>query len=190
MPCGIGRVFLDTNVIQALAWLGEWIWDGCEDVTHSRKFETAGDKTQADYLALRWLFGLRDGFPFETAASEKSLLEFKKTPSQTKRTELVRYGSGLLDWVDQTFPPADPTDAERGLGAGIQSYLTELPDEFDKLLVGEAVAKGCSVFLTLDRRTIRNRSEAVARLERWTGLRVMRPSELWEHFRPWAGLYL
>ena len=97
MPCGIQRAFLDTNVVQALSWLGEWIWDGSHDITRSGKFVNAGHETQADYSALRRLFGLRDGFPFETVVSAKSLQELNATPNPVKRDELLRYGSQLHD---------------------------------------------------------------------------------------------
>ena len=131
---------------------------------------------------------MRD-LPFVLIISQKSLRELEATPDAVKRRTLVSYGSQLLRWSLEAFSPAQPTDADRGLGAGIQRFLAALPNEMDRQLVGEAIMQSCDVFLTLDRKTIRNRAEEVDLVARWTALRIMRPTEVWDRFRPWARLY-
>ena len=101
----------------------------------------AGEEAQTDYFALDHLFGLRDGFPFETVVSVRSLQELEATPNPLKRDELLTYGSQLHEWATQAFPSEEPTDAEIGLGTGIQNYLPELTDELDKQLIGEAIVE-------------------------------------------------
>jgi len=189
MPCGIHRVFLDTNVVQALEWLGEYIWYGDDAVLSSAKFATAGEEAQKDYLAMRWMFGSPRGQPFEVVVSQRSIVEFAATPHASRRASLISHGTGLYDWSREVDTHATPSDSEVNLALGLrQSLLLTLPDEIDRQLVAEAVMRDCDTFLTIDRRTIRKHEEVLERVALWTGLRTLRPSEAWELIKPWAGL--
>jgi hypothetical protein len=190
MPCGIHRVFLDTNVVQALEWLGAFIWDGDSSVLESRKFRDGREQSQADFLALRNLFGSPRGVPFEVVVSQRKLTEFQATPQPDRRFALLTYGQDLYDWHVEADDHPQPTDGEVALALGLrQSHLSAFPDELDRELIGEAVMRDCDTFLTLDRKTILRHQGTVRLVKQWTGLAIMRPSEAWELFKPWAALW-
>jgi hypothetical protein len=189
MPCGVHRVFLDTNVVQALRWLADYIWEGDESALLSTKFLRAGRKAQDDYHALRWMFGSPRGQPFEVVLSRRTLAEFQATRDEEKRHALLRHGMDLYGWAREVETHQDPTDGEVNLALGLwQSLLLTLPDEMDRELVAEAAMRDCDTFLTLDRRTIGKHRELIECLVKWTGLSILRPSEAWGRMKPWAGL--
>ena len=62
--------------------------------------------------------------------------------------------------------------------------LKALPQERDRRLFIDALELGCDIFLTMDYRTIWRRRGKVKEF----GIKIMRPVELFEYVRPWAGL--
>ena len=68
--------------------------------------------------------------------------------------------------------------------SSMAALLQAFPDKQDQQLFIDAVERGCDIFLTMDYKTIWQHRDKVKQF----GLRVMRPVELLEYVRPWAGL--
>jgi hypothetical protein len=187
-------IFLDTNVVQNLQTFGEFIYDNNLTPALEAKMTASGCRFTDDIFALANFIALghRAGWPF--AVSSRTLEELEDTPQLDKRAVLANWGTQLADFFDSHLDES-PQAVEGSSYSEINHFtylqrcalsnlLQKLPQESDRQLIVDALEFGCDIFLTMDYRTVWRHREEVRRF----GLRVMRPVELLEYIRPWAGL--
>jgi hypothetical protein len=172
MEAGQVRVFLDTNIVWYVDWLGPYIFDGDDDVLRSPRFRGAKARDQREWLALAELFR------WAQVTSPTFLI------TQTVVSELAGrrrpYGWELYLWSIENDPLLDdvtPSEADYGLLSTLPNHeiMEFLPDSPDRRLLAEASFCLSDYFLTMDRRTIlRHRDKVRAIL----GIEVILPSEL------------
>ena len=187
-------IFLDTNIVQNLHSFGEFIFDRVSTPDLEKKLSTLGPRVTADIYALAdfMALGVRTGWPL--AMSPGTQKEFRAIQNPNKRDALTTWEQRLADYFTENF------DQSRG-GTEGSSYseatrftslqrsrmadlLKAFPDKQDQQLFIDAVELGCDVFLTMDYKTIWQHRDKVKQFR----LHVMRPVELLEYVRPWAGL--
>ena len=187
-------IFLDTNIVQNLHSFGEFIFDRVSTPEVEKKLSTLGPRVTADIYALAdfMALGVRSGWPL--AVSPGTQREFRAIQDPNKRDALIAWEQRLADYFAENF------DQSRGETEGssysemthftslqrsrMADLLKAFPDRQDQQLFIDAVEQGCDVFLTMDYKTIWQHRDKVKQF----GLHVMRPVELLEYVRPWAGL--
>ena len=187
-------IFLDTNIVQHLHSFGEFIFDRVSTPDLEKKLSTLGPRVTDDIYALAdfMALGVRSGWPL--AVSPGTQREFRAIQDPNKRDTLIAWEQRLADYFAENF------DQSRGETEGssysemthftslqrsrMADLLKAFPDRQDQQLFIDAVERGCDVFLTMDYKTIWQRRDKVKQF----GLHVMRPVELLEYVRPWAGL--
>ena len=187
-------IFLDTNIVQNLHSFGEFIFDRVSTPDLEKKLSTLGPRVTADIYALAdfMALGVRSGWPL--AVSPGTQREFRAIQDPNKRDALIAWEQRLADYFAENF------DQSRGETEGssysemthftslqrsrMADLLKAFPDRQDQQLFIDAVERGCDVFLTMDYKTIWQHRDKVKQF----GLHVMRPVELLEYVRPWAGL--
>ena len=187
-------IFLDTNIVQNLHSFGEFIFDRVSTPDLEKKLSTLGPRVTADIYALAdfMALGVRSGWPL--AVSPGTQREFRAIQDPNKRDALIAWEQRLADYFAENF------DQSRGETEGssysemthftslqrsrMADLLKAFPDRQDQQLFIDAVEQGCDVFLTMDYKTIWQHRDKVKQF----GLHVMRPVELLEYVRPWAGL--
>ena len=187
-------IFLDTNIVQNLHSFGELVYDNHFSPEIESKLTGKGSRFADDIRALAdfMALGIRVGWP--VAVSSGTLKELDATPQGTKRYALTTWGNELATYVASNF---DHTHSgEEGPGYSeishftfiqrrrLSDFLKVMPQEEDRQLIIDAVECGCDIFLTMDYKTIWQHRNTIRRL----GLEVMRPTELLDYVRPWAGL--
>ena len=187
-------IFLDTNIVQNLHSFGEFIFDRVSTPDLERKLSTLGPRVTADIYALAdfMALGVRAGWPL--AVSPGTQREFRAIQDPNKRDALTAWEQRLADYFAENF---DQSQGEtEGSSYSEMTHFTSLqrsrmadllkafPDKQDQQLFIDAVERGCDVFLTMDYKTIWQHRDKVKQF----GLHVMRPVELLEYVRPWAGL--
>ena len=136
--------------------------------------------------------GLRAGWPI--AVSSKTLGELEATIQPYKRLKLVGWGNEL-DYYFTSHSSQSQVLSEGSSYSEICHFtfhqrlflsdkLEALPHENDRCLIIDALEYGCDIFLTMDYKSIWRHRDEVKRC----GIQVMRPVELLEHIRPYAGL--
>ncbi len=187
-------IFLDTNIVQNLYSFGEFIFDRVSTPDLEKKLSTLGPRVTADIYALAdfMALGVRAGWPFTVSPGTQRELRAIQDPN--KRDALTAWEQRLADYCTENFEQSKG-EAER-LGYGETTRFTSLqrgriadllkafPDKQDQQLFIDAVERGCDIFLTMDYKTIWQHRDRVKQLR----LHVMRPVELLEYVRPWAGL--
>ena len=187
-------IFLDTNIVQHLHSFGEFIFDRVSTPDLEKKLSTLGPRVTDDIYALAdfMALGVRSGWPL--AVSPGTQREFRAIQDPNKRDTLIAWEQRLADYFAENF------DQSRGETEGssysemthftslqrsrMADLLKAFPDRQDQQLFIDAVERGCDVFLTMDYKTIWQHRDKVKQF----GLHVMRPVELLEYVRPWAGL--
>ena len=187
-------IFLDTNIVQNLHTFGEFIYDRVHTPELAKRLSTLGPRVTDDIYALAdfMALGVRVGWPL--AVSPGTQKEFMAIQEPNKRYALSAWGQRLDNYFAENF---DQSQGEpEGSSYSDMMHFTSLqrsrmadllkafPDEQDQQLFIDAVERGCDIFLTMDYRTIWQHRDKVKRF----GLHVMRPAELIEYVRPWAGL--
>ena len=187
-------IFLDTNIVQNLHSFGEFIFDRVSTPDLEKKLSTLGPRVTADIYALAdfMALGVRAGWPL--AVSPGTQREFRAIQDPNKRDALTAWEQRLADYFAENF---DQSQGETGGSSYSEmTHFTSLqrscmadllkafPDKQDQQLFIDAVERGCDVFLTMDYKTIWQHRDKVKQF----GLHVMRPVELLEYVRPWAGL--
>lgn len=184
-------IFLDTNVVQHLLTFGEFVYDHYLSPEAEAKLEALGARITEDVEALAAFMelGRRNGWPL--AVSQRTLDELDATPNPMRRHDLLVWGWELAQYFQINAHGHEEDEQERESGRWLyaqQLYLRGaldfLPDEGDRLLLLDAIAFGCDVFLTVDYRSIWRFRDHIRRF----GISVMRPAELLEYVEPWAGL--
>ena len=120
--------------------------------------------------------------------------EFRAIQDPNKRDTLTAWEQRLADYFAENFDQSQGeaegsnysettrfTSIQRSRMADL---LKAFPDKQDQQLFIDAVEWGCDVFLTMDYKTIWQHRDKVKQFR----LHVMRPVELLEYVRPWAGL--
>jgi hypothetical protein len=187
-------IFLDTNIVQNLHSFGEFIFDRVSTPEVERKLSTLGPRVTADIYALAdfMALGVRAGWPL--AVSPGTQREFRAIQDPKKRDALTAWEQRLADYFAENF------DQSQGETEGssysemthftflqrkrMADFLQAYPDKGDQQLFIDAVELGCDIFLTMDYKTIWQHRDKV----RQFGLQAMRPVELLDYVRPWAGL--
>ena len=187
-------IFLDTNIVQNLHSFGEFIFDRVSTPDLEKKLSTLGPRITADIYALAdfMALGVRAGWPL--AVSPGTQGEFRAIQDPNKRDALTAWEQRLADYFAENFDQSQGetegssysettrfTSLQRSRMADL---LKAFPDKQDQQLFIDAVERGCDVFLTMDYKTIWQHRDKVKQFR----LHVMRPVELLEYVRPWAGL--
>jgi len=184
-------VFFDTNVVQNLWSFGEFIYDNYLSPEAAARLQTLGQRAADDVKALAVLMqlGRRGGWPM--AISQRTLSELDSIPEPNKHHYLVAWGCEIAEYFEENLrfrdgadPPEKCTNWHRVAELYKTRRLEFLPHEKDRLLLLDAIALGCDVFLTMDYRSIWKLRTQVAEL----GISVMRPIELLRHIEPWVDL--
>ena len=187
-------IFLDTNIVQNLHSFGEFIYENSLSPKMNSKISAAGSRFTEDIIALAdfMALGHRAGWPI--AVSSGTLGELEATPRPDKRFALTSWGEELTDYFISNSDESQDVIEESIYSESshftfiqrsrLSDMLETLPQEADRQLIIDALECGCDIFLTMDYKTVWNYRHEVNRF----GLQVMRPVELLEHIRPWAGL--
>lgn len=169
-------IFLDTSVVNLLVKFSTTIFE-CEPLAVSLPTQRAHDIEALMHLMQA---GARANWVVTT--SPKALQEISDTPDVALRRDLLTFGREFLFTHNESYRHSSDL-GRRSIDA---PFLSRLPDDGDRELIGNAVGLGCDVFCTVDRATIiRFRSALVG-----VPVRIMTPTEWWQHFKPWAGLVL
>ena len=187
-------IFLDTNIVQNLESFGEFIYDSYLSPELDEKLRRLGSRTAEDTLALAELMdlGRRAGLPI--VISSRTREELAATPQPHRRFELMRWGAELARYSSELLEAiAETSEAPRPVDTGgptprqrrwMADLMAALPQEGDRQLVIDALELRCEVFLTMDYKTIWSVRDDIERF----GIRILRPVELLDEIRPWAGL--
>lgn len=184
-------IFFDTNVVQNLWSFGEFVYDNYLSPEAAAKLQNLGQQVAEDVEALATLMqlGRRGGWPI--AVSQRTLDELDRISDSNKRHHVAAWGWEIADYFAENLRSGMGfNSSEKGI---YQRYAVELyennrlgflPHVNDRLLLLDAIALGCDVFLTMDYRSIWKFQTQIAEL----GISVMRPVELLRHIEPWADL--
>ena len=187
-------IFLDTNIVQNLSSFGEFIYDTALTPNLASKLESLGERFGEDIYALADFVALghRAGWPI--ALSSRTLTELRGVGQPKKRLRLINWGERLTDYFTSSFVESHDVVEESSYRElthftciqrrRLSDLLASLPQDVDRQLIVDAREFGCDIFLTMDYRTIWKYRDEISQV----GLRAMRPVELLEHVRPWAGL--
>ena len=169
------RVFLDTNVVNALVKHAAHIFEQ-EPLTDGLHQTMAHDVE-----ALMHVFQIGSRANWELVASSKTLEEISQTPIEELRETLMDYAVEIAECSGEV------ADFALDLGRRIvgSNFLDMLPDRNDRELLAHAIGLQCDVFCTCDRSTIIRRRDRLPKLP----IRVLTPVEWWLHVKPWAGLW-
>ena len=187
-------IFLDTNVVQNLLSFGDVIYENAALAESDNRLSGKGPRIRADVLALAELMALgrRGGLPI--VISSNVCDELADTPSLAKRerlvfwgTELAFYSFGQLEVLAEGSKVPRPVDIS-GISERQRCFMAKLmsslKDEGDRQLMIDALVLRCEVFLTMEYKTIWRVRDDIKRF----GIRILRPVELLDEIRPWAGL--
>ncbi len=198
--CGLPKfpelIFFDTNIVQNLQSFGEFIYDSSRTPCMESRISARGERFVEDIHALAEFMALGQRYGWPIAISPRTLDELEATRCPEKRTALTIWGKELSYYF--TSHCEESQDVTEGSSSVEHTHFTFhqrqyfsnllkcLPDESDRHLILDAVEYGCDIFLTMDYKTVWRQRDEVIRFR----LRVMRPAELLEHVRPWAGLLM
>jgi hypothetical protein len=187
-------IFLDTNIVQNLHSFGEFIFERVSTPDLEKKLSTLGPRVTADIYALAdfMALGIRAGWPL--AVSPGTLREFAAMQDPNKRGALTAWDQRLAAYFAENFDQSQGETEGTSYSemthftflqrSSMAALLQAFPDKQDQQLFIDAVERGCDIFLTMDYKTIWQHRDKV----RQFGLQAMRPVELLDYVRPWAGL--
>lgn len=171
------RIFLDTNVINALVKHSAHIFER-EPISSDTELELA-----LDIEALMHVFYVGVRADWDIIGSQKTIDELSRTKNVALRHDLLDYALGIVN--------KDLSNEDRRFAADFgrrlvdTSFVTALPDLADRELIGNAIGFGCDAFCTRDRATIVKKRSRLRQIP----LRILTPAEWWAHIKPWAGLW-
>jgi hypothetical protein len=161
------RIYLDTCTLQTMYDDNLVVFDE----------EPYGPVLDEELAALRNIITINERARFEFVVTETGLREVvdRGKPRYTQWVNDVR-DSWLARTIGSEVPPW-----------GLRFYQPRfgMISKKDRILLQDALDLGCDAFMTMEKKLPTNAEH----IERWTGLRVMRPSTFWELLRPWAALY-
>ena len=187
-------IFLDTNIVQNLQSFGELIYNNSLTVEMNSKISVRGSRFSEDIYALADFMALGNHAGWPIAISSRTLDELGATSRPDKRVVLINWGEELAYFFASNFD--ESFDLKAGSSYSdttrftfiqrrcLSELLGALPQESDRQLIIDAREYGCDIFVTMDYKTVWRYKSIVSRL----GLKVMRPVELLDYVRPWAGL--
>lgn len=174
------RVFLDTNIVDCLVKWGPCIFERVEPPS------PLDGTLRNDIESLMHIFLIGSRANWDIVTSDKTLDELSQTQNEKLRGELLDYGFDLVAYCDGNFGRGDERYA-RDLARRLRDshFLAPLRDISDRDLIAHAIAFECDVFCTRDRRSIHRKRDSLQALP----LKILTPSEWWQHIRPWAALW-
>ena len=184
---------MDTNIVQNLHSFGEFIFERVSTPDLEKKLSTLGPRVTADIYALAdfMALGVRSRWPL--AVSPGTLREFTAIQDPNKRIALTAWEQRLTAYFAENFDQSQGETEDSSYGeiahftflqrSRMADLLQAFPDKQDQQLFIDAVERDCDIFLTMDYKTIWQHRDKVKQF----GIRVMRPVELLEYVRPWAG---
>ncbi len=176
------RLFLDSCTVQTIGQYGTYIWEGEPLSATDSMCRVEGGP--ANLAALRDIFLVNERALFEWILSEASLAEAE-----------AKHDSRHLRWVHDVMDhtrvcleeSGGPSDESTVLASRLNEPCFGYLSDQDRCLIRDALHLRCDAFLTMEQRLTRNQTQ-VAHMVREVGLRILRPVDLWERLRPWAGL--
>jgi hypothetical protein len=138
-----------------------------------------------DIESLMHVFNVGKHAGWDILTSDLAIKELSQTRDSELRTDLLDYGIGLVprNDLDGSYDHNYANDLARRLRDS--HFMVHLPDINDRDLISHAIASGCDVFCTRDRRTIHEKRDTLQALP----IRILTPSEWWQQIRPWARLW-
>ena len=183
-------IFFDTNIVQNLHSFGDLIYEHFLPMEMEGKMLRLGQRISDDIFALEQFMALgqRAGWPIAVSANTMDELEASNRPA------LISWGGKLAQYLNYNLAEADEGEAGNSYSElrhftaiqrlQLSAMLNDMPQESDRQLVIDAREYGCDIFLTMDYKTIWQHRKCADSL----GIEIMRPVELLEYIRPWAGL--
>ena len=183
-------IFFDTNIVQNLHSFGKLIYNHALSEEIERRIITRGPQFSDDIFALEYFMALGQPAGWPIAVSDNTLDELQAS----NRHAPISWGGELAQYFYENFADSEIEDEGNSYSklshftfiqkSRLSEMLRDLPQESDRQLVIDAAECRCDIFLTMDYKTIWQKRKCVDPL----GIRVMRPVELIEYIRPWAGL--
>lgn len=179
------RVFLDTNIVWNLHSFSEEIYDNT-DFDEGIVLSKIGKRGLEDLEALRKLTQVAERYgSIEFVTAESTLSELGRKMHDNKGIDRIRWGFELFNWwleeISINYPEEDFNKYEKlAQDIFMSNRLYFLHDSEDEILILNAVARNCGVFLTMDYKTIwnlKNRIKAVVPLS------VSKPLEYWNYVK-------
>jgi hypothetical protein len=177
------RVFLDSSTLQTLQDYGEFIYDGGEIAQENRIWSIPDGFKNID--ALRQIIIVASNASFQMALSHNSLKEVL----DRGRYDYLQWALEMLDyWESCLAAYEDSSSAFSGNGVIVSAKLQENQFGYlstkDAILIRDAVALECNVFLTMERKLPRS----AVHIEQNLGIKVLQPIGYWDLLKPWAAL--
>lgn len=172
------KLFLDTNIMNKIVEFGEYIFDGFLADEALERYEARSSRDQKDIDALCFICRVLQYGSVQARISNNSLQELNKTEDENWN-RLMNYGAELFEYADSM-----ETDDE------VQYWNTSHRDndfmnafsrtrrKGDRDLLIDAMASGCDVFLTMDRKSLLRRRNRLG----LHGIKLMSPVELADIF--------
>ena len=183
-------IFFDSNIVQNLHSFGELIYNHFLSDDMERKIRARGRRFSGDIFSLEQFMALgqRAGWPISVSANTMDELEVSNRPA------LISWGGKLAQYFHYNLAEADEEESGNSYSElrhfttiqrlQLSAMLNDMPQESDRQLVIDAGEYECDIFLTMDYKTIWQHRNCADPL----GIEIMRPVELLEYIRPWAGL--
>jgi hypothetical protein len=169
------RMYLDTCTLQTMYEFDGVIFEGEPFEPHSRASKVEGLEDELDALAK--IFTINERAMFEFVITETSLREVV----EWNRQGYTRWVHDIRDpWLVQSAGYETPP-----WGMTFYNRRFSMISKKDRILLQDALDLGCDAFMTVEQKLPKNAQH----IERWTGLRLMRPTGYWELLRTWAALY-
>jgi len=183
-----GRVFLDTNVLHLVHDYGEFVFENVPPEPDCRIHRVPGGLEELD--ALRMLFQIcQRGVGPELALSRGSLEEV----DDRRNAQFSSWAWEVHAAWEERLASRDVMFEDDGTAAGrrnlVQKRSIGFVSEKDRVLLGDALDLGCEYFLTIDGLNKGGLLGVRDKLQERLGIRVLRPTEFWEVFRPFAALF-
>ena len=172
---GPGPIFLDTNVVQALATFGSYIYDRSLTDELRRKMVSHGSRYTADIEALAKLIPVLQRMSWPLVVSPVTLLEHREYLRLDWDIALFDYfvSSATAAQLRLLNAGTTPDQVPLPLEGQVPTELDFLPDANDRALIDDALSFDCKWFLTLDYRSIWRFRDRLAHF----GIKVVTPSE-------------
>lgn len=170
------RIFLDTNVVNALVKFAPYIFEGAP------LDEPVDDLLGEDIESLMHIVAVGCRGQWTLVSSSTMLEELSQTRAAATREALLNYGVELIEALAEDDHAFRDDFSRRLLSSGL---LNGMPDAPDRRLYAEAIAMGCDAFCTRDRATIISKRDLLPK----AATRIMTPREWGEAIKPWGALF-
>lgn len=175
-------VFLDSCTMQWLHRYGGFVWeDEALDANDHIKRQADG---QAELAALSAIMAVGTRGALEFAVSHNTLGEVRDAGDRHYLQwayDVADYWEAVVEESGWNLSAPERDELAKQLDSPSYGYL----GAGDRALLTDAVQFGCDAFLTVEKKLARNAHH----LQSTLGLRVLRPSSLWDILKPWAALY-